>query len=93
MNDPVITVDEVAKQFPGGARALDGLTLQIPRGSVCGLLGPNGAGKTTLIRILATLLRPDAGTVRIAGYDVVRDLPRFASASASPGSSPPSTTT
>ena len=68
----IITVDEVTKQFRDGTRALDGLTLAIPAGMVYGLLGPNGAGKTTLIRILATLLRPDSGTVSVAGYDVVR---------------------
>jgi daunorubicin resistance ABC transporter ATP-binding subunit len=68
-----ITVEGVTKQFSGGSRALDGLTMQIPQGTVYGLLGPNGAGKTTLIRILATLLRPDTGSVRVAGYDVVRD--------------------
>jgi daunorubicin resistance ABC transporter ATP-binding subunit len=73
MTDPIITVSEVTKQFRGGARALDGMTLQIPRRTIYALLGPNGAGKTTLIRILATLLRPDSGTVRVAGYDVVRD--------------------
>ncbi|HEU4425600.1 MAG TPA: ATP-binding cassette domain-containing protein [Pilimelia sp.] len=72
MNDPIITVDEVTKQFRDGTRALDGLTLTLPTGTVYGLLGPNGAGKTTLIRILATLLRPDSGTVRIAGHDAVR---------------------
>jgi ABC-type multidrug transport system ATPase subunit len=44
----------------------------VPAGSVLGLLGPNGAGKTTAIRILATLLSPDAGPARVAGYDVVR---------------------
>jgi len=69
---PIITVDEVTKRFRDGTRALDGLTLTIPTGTVYGLLGPNGAGKTTLIRILATLLRPDGGTARVAGYDVVR---------------------
>ncbi|MFI5490654.1 ATP-binding cassette domain-containing protein [Micromonospora echinaurantiaca] len=73
MNDPIITVDEVTKRFPGGTKALDGLTLHISRGSIYGLLGPNGAGKTTLIRILATLLRPDSGTVRVAGHDAVRN--------------------
>ena len=72
MSDPIITVNQVTKQFRDGTRALDGLSLTIPRGAVYGLLGPNGAGKTTLIRILATLLRPDSGTVRVAGYDVAR---------------------
>jgi ABC-2 type transport system ATP-binding protein len=72
MDDPIITVDEVTKQFRDGTRALDGLSLTIPRGVIYGLLGPNGAGKTTLIRILATLLRPDSGTARVAGYDVAR---------------------
>jgi ABC-2 type transport system ATP-binding protein len=73
MDDPIITVDQVSKQFRGSIRALDRMSLAIPRGAVYGLLGPNGAGKTTLIRILATLLRPDSGTVRIAGYDVARE--------------------
>ncbi len=71
--DPVITADRVTKTFRGGVRALDELSLTVPRGSIFGLLGPNGAGKTTLIRILATLLRPDTGTVLVAGHDVVRD--------------------
>ncbi|HWN19195.1 MAG TPA: ATP-binding cassette domain-containing protein, partial [Gemmatimonadales bacterium] len=57
----------------GTTRALDGVDLQIREGSVYGLLGPNGAGKTTTIRILATLLRPDAGTATVLGHDVVRD--------------------
>jgi ABC-2 type transport system ATP-binding protein len=56
----------------GKVKALDGLDLNVPRGSVCALLGPNGAGKTTAVRILATLARPDAGTARVAGHDVVR---------------------
>jgi len=70
--DPIITVDELTNQFPDGTTALDGLHLTLPCGVIYGLLGPNGAGKTTLIRILATLLRPDAGTARAAGYDVAR---------------------
>ena len=57
----------------GSSQALDGVDLAIPRGSVYGVLGPNGAGKTTTIRILATLLRPDAGTARVLGHDVVRE--------------------
>jgi ABC-2 type transport system ATP-binding protein len=54
-------------------RALDGVDLSVPEGTVLGLLGPNGAGKTTTVRILATLLKPDAGTATIAGHDVVRE--------------------
>ncbi|POX45556.1 daunorubicin/doxorubicin resistance ABC transporter ATP-binding protein DrrA [Streptomyces sp. Ru71] len=54
-------------------RALRGLDLAVAEGTVCGLLGPNGAGKTTAVRILTTLLTPDAGTARVAGHDVVRD--------------------
>ena len=54
-------------------RALDGLDLSVREGTILGLLGPNGAGKTTTVRILATLLRPDAGRATVAGLDVVRD--------------------
>ncbi|MFD6080262.1 ATP-binding cassette domain-containing protein [Streptomyces hydrogenans] len=57
----------------GEVHALRGLDLAVPEGSVCGLLGPNGAGKTTAVRILTTLLAPDAGSARIAGHDLVRD--------------------
>ena len=51
--------------------ALDGLDLHVPEGTVLGLLGPNGAGKTTAVSILATLLRPDEGSARVAGADLV----------------------
>jgi ABC-2 type transport system ATP-binding protein len=54
-------------------RALDGVDLQVREGTVLGLLGPNGAGKTTTVRILATLLKPNAGTARVAGFDVLRE--------------------
>ena len=57
----------------GANRALDGIDLTIERGQVFGLIGPNGAGKTTTIRILATLTRPDGGTVRVLGHDVLTE--------------------
>ncbi|WBB83715.1 ATP-binding cassette domain-containing protein [Micromonospora sp. WMMC264] len=57
----------------GTTRALDGLDLRVPAGTVYGVLGPNGAGKTTAVRVLATLLCPDGGTARVFGHDVVRD--------------------
>jgi ABC-2 type transport system ATP-binding protein len=62
----------LAKRF-GTGRALDGLDLAVPPGTVYGLLGPNGAGKTTTVRILATLLTPDAGSARVLGCDVARE--------------------
>jgi ABC-2 type transport system ATP-binding protein len=57
----------------GHVKALDGVDVTVPTGSVLGLLGPNGAGKTTVVRILATLLTPDAGTAEVAGVDVLTD--------------------
>jgi ABC-2 type transport system ATP-binding protein len=60
----------LAKSF-GDVRAVDGVDLAVRRGSVYGVLGPNGAGKTTTIRMLATLLRPDAGSARVLGHDIV----------------------
>jgi ABC-2 type transport system ATP-binding protein len=71
-SEPAISVTGLVKSF-GDVRALDGVDLQVPPGSVLGLLGPNGAGKTTAVRVLTTLLRPDAGTVLVTGLDVVRD--------------------
>jgi ABC-2 type transport system ATP-binding protein len=67
-----IETHALAKHF-GTTRALDGVDLRIREGSVYGLLGPNGAGKTTTIRILATLLKPTAGSAAVFGHDVVRD--------------------
>jgi ABC-2 type transport system ATP-binding protein len=68
----MIEVEAVAKRF-GSTQALAGVDLTVSEGTVLALLGPNGAGKTTLIRILTTLLVPDAGRARVAGYDVVAD--------------------
>src|ERR671912_132572 len=70
-----ITAEGLVKIYKGRkseVRALDGIDLEVAEGSVLGLLGPNGAGKTTTVRILATLLKPDAGRATVAGFDVVR---------------------
>jgi len=68
----IVEVEGVTKRF-GSTQALAGVDLTVAEGSVLALLGPNGAGKTTLVRILTTLLRPDSGRARVAGYDVVAD--------------------
>ncbi len=67
-----IEVEGLRKAF-GETRVLEGVDLRAERGEVLAVLGPNGAGKTTTVRILATLLAPDAGTVRVAGHDVVHE--------------------
>ncbi|MEU9508774.1 ATP-binding cassette domain-containing protein [Micromonospora sp. NPDC048170] len=68
---PAIEAEGLRKRY-GDTEALSGLDLTVPAGTVCGLLGPNGAGKTTAVRVLTTLLRPDAGAARVAGADVLR---------------------
>src|SRR5579859_5155581 len=67
---PALEAEGLAKQY-GTTRALAGLDLAVPAGTVYGLLGPNGAGKTTAVRIFATLLRPTSGRARVLGFDVV----------------------
>ena len=67
-----IEADALVKTY-GDVRALDGLSLAVPAGTIFGLLGPNGAGKSTTVRILTTLSRPDAGAARVAGHDVLAD--------------------
>ncbi|NLU67015.1 ATP-binding cassette domain-containing protein [Streptomyces sp. HNM0574] len=67
-----ISTSGLVKSF-GGTRAVDGVDLAVPAGTVYGVLGPNGAGKTTAVKILATLLRPDAGQARVFGHDVLRE--------------------
>jgi ABC-2 type transport system ATP-binding protein len=69
---PAIETEGLCKRY-GDVRALDGVDLRAEKGTVLGLLGPNGAGKTTAVRILTTLLRPDGGSARVDGLDVVKD--------------------
>ncbi|MFC9288730.1 ATP-binding cassette domain-containing protein [Streptomyces sp. NPDC057052] len=69
---PAIETAGLVKTF-GGTRAVDGVDLAVPAGTVYGVLGPNGAGKTTTVKMLATLLRPDGGQAHVFGHDVVRE--------------------
>ena len=73
MNDLAIHTEGLVKLF-GKTRAVDGLDLKVPRGSVYGFLGRNGAGKTTTVKTLLGLLRPSAGSAEVLGYDIRRDL-------------------
>ena len=71
---PMIEAHDLRKTYRASGEdvhALDGLSLQVPEGRVIGLLGPNGAGKTTAVKVLTTLIRPDSGTARVAGLDVL----------------------
>ena len=72
MTTSAIEAEGLVRTF-GEVRALDGIDMVAREGTVFGLLGPNGAGKTTAIRVLSTLLRPDAGRATVGGYDVVRE--------------------
>jgi ABC-2 type transport system ATP-binding protein len=69
---PAIETSNLQKRF-GETRAVDGINLSVARGNVYGLLGPNGAGKTTTIRMLTTLIRPDGGSARVLGHDLVAE--------------------
>src|SRR5438105_7631808 len=71
-SSPAVHVERVVKRF-GATTALAGVDLEVTEGTVFALLGPNGAGKTTLVRVLATLLEPDAGRAEVFGRDVVQD--------------------
>ncbi len=65
----MIVIEQLRKSYDG-ARGLDGFSLRVEQGELCGLVGPNGAGKTTLIKLLSTLLQPDGGRAQVAGWDV-----------------------
>lgn len=80
MSEAAIALSNLSKTYASGKRALDGVGLEIPRGSMFGLLGPNGAGKSTIINILAGLVRKTAGTASIWGFDI-DEHPRNARAS------------
>src|SRR5438132_388031 len=74
--DHAVHAEGLVKNF-GRVRALDGLNLHVDEGSLLALLGPNGAGKTTAVRIFTTLLKPDGGLARVAGFDVVKEPDRI----------------
>jgi ABC-2 type transport system ATP-binding protein len=77
-----ITAEGLVKIFRSRkteVRALDGVDLEVAQGSILGLLGPNGAGKTTAVRILTTLLKPDAGHATVAGFDIIREAQQLRS--------------
>jgi ABC-2 type transport system ATP-binding protein len=77
--ESAIVAEGLVKHF-GDVHALDGVSFEVPAGNVLGLLGPNGAGKTTAVRVLTTLLRPDAGVARVLGVDVVKEPQRVRAA-------------
>jgi len=70
MSEAAIAIRDLQKTYKGGKRALDGITIDVPRGGIFGLLGPNGAGKSTLINILAGLVTKSGGTASIWGFDI-----------------------
>jgi ABC-2 type transport system ATP-binding protein len=70
---PALSVAHVSKRFGTRSLAVDGVSFEVPRGEIFGVLGANGSGKSTLIRVISTLLLPDAGHVHVFGHDAVRD--------------------
>jgi NitT/TauT family transport system ATP-binding protein len=70
MTDPAVRVDGLTKDFPGGTRALEGVTFDVPAGELTSLIGPSGCGKTTTLKIVAGLLSPTSGQVIVKGHPV-----------------------
>lgn len=89
---PAIHAEGLVKKY-GDVVALDEMDLSVPEGTVLGLLGPDGAGKTTTVRILTTLVRPDAGHATVAGLDVATQADRLRSRIGASGQYARSTTT
>jgi ABC-2 type transport system ATP-binding protein len=79
MNNTIAVKTQGLKKYFGKIKALDGINLEVRKGTVIALLGPNGAGKTTFIRILATLMKPDGGWAKVSGYDVVQEAAKVRS--------------
>jgi ABC-2 type transport system ATP-binding protein len=73
VTEPAVETRDLVREYKGGLRAVDGVSLTVASGGVFGFLGPNGAGKSTTVRMLTTLLRPTSGTARVAGFDVMSD--------------------
>src|SRR4051794_1535967 len=70
---PIISVSNLSKTYASGFRALESIHLDIRHGEIFALLGPNGAGKTTLISIICGIVNPSAGTIAVAGHDIIKD--------------------
>lgn len=71
MSTPAVETQDLVREYRGGIRAVDGVSLTVDTGGIFGFLGPNGAGKSTMVRMLTTLLRPTSGSARVAGIDVI----------------------
>lgn len=72
--EPIVSIQNLTKQYAGGFQALKDISLEINKGEILALLGPNGAGKTTLISIICGIVNPSGGSVRVAGYDIVKQF-------------------
>ncbi|GAB1263993.1 ABC transporter ATP-binding protein [Aurantivibrio infirmus] len=72
--DPIISINKLSKFYAGGFRALKSISLDIQKGEIIALLGPNGAGKTTLISTICGIVKPSEGSVKVAGFDIIKDF-------------------